>query len=178
MTRPTFSVVQSDGTFIPATSEFINVGSKSETPINRLSTEDLYPSVDDRPSSLNASLSLLHETETFLHSALSSTREDDLIGADDAMTKFQVTLPELFCCREVGDGFALAVSSLFHAVGNATEIPFSEGKILALIFVVRFLRKNIFCSIETAVDVSDKLLSAGFDTNPPAMTEIAELLGG
>jgi hypothetical protein len=179
--RPALRIVQEDGTLVApllkANSD-IQVVTDSEPPLNRLGTEDIYPDPSARSAPLNAALKLLYEAESCLDSAVVLVRDGDLIGADDHTCKFVAMLPELFCCREIGDGFALIVSSMFHAVKNKGSTPLTERQLLGLAFLTKFLRNNIFCAVDTAIDATEKLVTVDLNTDPPALTTVGELLDG
>jgi hypothetical protein len=180
MNRPVLKIVQEDGTQIDARAgkpksnvEFL---SESSTPTTRLGTEDLYPDPATRSVPLHAALTLLYEAQVCLRSALDDRRAGDTLSADDQVCKFAAIMPELFCCREIGDGFALSVTSMFHAVQNRHGLPLEEKHILSLLFLLQFLRHNVFCTFESALDATEKLTTSGLHTDPPVLTPIGELV--
>jgi hypothetical protein len=160
-------------------SDVINVieGSQKAS-ATRLDIDELYSDTSLRPDALNSALALLHEGAQVLDQAVDFLRDGDLIAADDSITRFQALLPELFCFRSLGDGFALVVSSMFHAVKNLAGKPVTEEQALAAAFLTRFLRSEPYCSIDTAIDVVEKLVDAGLNVEPPLLHLVADELDG
>jgi hypothetical protein len=183
-TQIALAIVNPDGsTRAPRLTEAIEItsvdsDSQKSVALNRLNTEDLYPDQSVRSRALNTALSLLGESDQFLMSAVKALRERDGFGADDFVNKFIALLPELFSCREIGDGFALSVTCVFYGLQNLEGVPANEKQLLAIASVIRSLRHNIFCTIDLAVSLLDSLEKEGLDLNAPLLTEVAKSLSG
>jgi hypothetical protein len=148
-----------------------------KSPPEPLTSEEIYPDASDRPPQLSRAFVLLYESEDFLGRALEAIRSGSEMESDGEVMNFGALLPELFTIREsIGDGFALCVSAMFQANYNRKGLPLNETQILALIRVVRLTRKEIFCSIEAAIDVIEALTEAGLDVEPAAVAVIGEAL--
>ncbi len=144
----------------------------------RLDIDELYSDASLRPDSLNSALALLHEGGQILDQAIEFLRDGDAIASDDSITRFQALLPELFCFRSLGDGFALIVSSMFNSVKNLAGKPMLEEQILAIAFVTRYVRSEIYCSIGPAIDVVEKLVDAGLNVEPPLLHLVTDEVNG
>jgi hypothetical protein len=178
--RPLLRIVNPDGSITAperASQQSSAITLREEEPVSsgqRLETEDIYPDPGARPAFLNSALKLLHEATTLLDKAIADYRAEDRISADDCICQFQALLPELFACFEIGEGFALIVSSMFHALQNAGGLPLNERQMIALAYLVRFARTDTYCSIDTAIDALEKLTEADLNINPPMLDLIAE----
>ena len=149
----------------------------SQEATNRLSTEELYPHIDELSSDgLAVALRLLNEADSLLDSAVQAIRSNDAMSADDLVIKAQSILPDLFRLRLLGDGLSLCVSSLYNSIENLYGSQPSEGQILAMAYVVRIARKNIFCTFDAAVDIVEKLQSADLIIEPASLAVLTESL--
>ena len=96
---------------------------RSDQPAEASTATELYPEIREGTSTLGRALSLLTEADSILNEAERSTGEHEEMAADDAVQRFHALLPELFCCRSLGDGFATVVLSLFHGISNLKGLP-------------------------------------------------------
>jgi hypothetical protein len=182
MTEPKMRLVYSDGTYLdtPAAideSDHARIEEQARPgATHRLGVEDVYPDPGTRPPELNTALNLLYEADRELDQAVSELRSDNKLEADDATQRFFALLPELFCCRSLGDGFGLIVSSMFHGVQNLEGMPADEEQLLAFVYTTQFARRHPFCSSETAAQVVEKLSESGLNVDPPGLQLIANEL--
>src|ERR1035441_9568793 len=81
----------------------------------RLTQSELYPVRHAfRPEHLTA-LRLLTVAVGRSKRALEAIVVSDMLAADTEIQKVQVLLPELFCCRTLGDGFTTIVNAFMSA---------------------------------------------------------------
>ena len=82
-----------------------------------------------------------------------------MLAADTEIQKLQVLLPELFCCRVLGDGFGAIVNSFMSAfevlAGNTPDV----NQIRAMIRVLQLLKEKPFLSADEADDQVEVLES-------------------
>ncbi len=139
-----------------------------------LDTKDLYL-YSEISSVLSTAIQLLEEGVQHLESAVDSFQSQDFITADDQIQHFQRLVPELFCCRTLGDGLGAVVNSLQIAFGNRKGVPLELPQIRAIKRVVERIRKEPFVTFDKAVDLVIVLEDVGLDVTPPAVAHLAEL---
>ncbi len=131
------------------------------------SADDLYPLRGKLNPILASAIRLIEEGIDNLNEAIKALSEDDLISSDDSLQKFQALLPELFCCREIGDGFGSMISSIHHAINNSTDDFLNEKQLKAIQKILRRIYSEPYISYDEAVDEIMILESEGFEVSPP-----------
>jgi hypothetical protein len=149
-------------------------GTYSETIVD--SASKLYPDLDGQESIFGAALKLLDEASGQIAEALEAMGQDDRYGADDAVQKFGALLPELFCCRSLGDSFGTVVISLFHGLENKNGTPISADQIKCIDLAIKKLIREPFLQYADALEVVNKLEESGLNPNPPGLNVIVEVL--
>jgi hypothetical protein len=142
------------------------------------STEDLYPIDREFNPSLYTAIELLSEGINYMDESFEQFVEGDRISSDDSVQKFQTLLPELFCCRSLGDGFAIIVNSLFHMINNLKGSPLNVDQIKAIRKLLRRLHSEPFIDFEEATDELIVLEESGLNVITKDMLYIADLLNG
>lgn len=149
--------------------------SGEHTPKGYIPTEDLYPVRDRFNSALSSAFQLLRESLDHINESVRML-DEDLMSSDDALQKFQALLPELFCCRDLGDGFGAIISSIYHAINNMTGTPLNESQLIAIRNILKRIHSEPFIGYEEAVEEIMLLESAGFEVALPHFKFVADLL--
>lgn len=148
-------------------------GPKSDSAV---STRDLYPLRAELNPQLSTALQLLDEGIEHLNSAVAMFAEDDVLSSDDALQRFQALLPELFCCRDLGDGFGAIVSAIYHVLKNLEGNPLNPNQLQAIRNIVRRLSTEPFIGFDEATDEIMSLDDAGLRVEPSHFRFLADLL--
>jgi hypothetical protein len=143
-----------------------------------LTVDQLYPDLDPSQSILATAFRLLDEAEIKLYEAAESAREGDQISADDATQRFQALLPELFCCRSLGDSFGTIINALFHGLKNLNGLPVGEAQITQMLNSIKVLRRRPFLEYSDALAVVARLEATKLRIDPQGLTTIQEVLLG
>ena len=98
--------------------------------------------------------------------------------ADYEITHFQGSIPELFCCKSLSEGFATIVVALGSSLRNRRGNILTREQLLAVVSCVARLNQELFLKYETALALIDELEDAGLNTDPSIASPIAELLLG
>lgn len=138
----------------------------------RLSQNDLYPARQAFSPEHITSLRLLKLATGRCQRAIDAYGED-LMVADSELQKVQMLLPELFCCRALGDGFGTVVNALICAFQNSDGNTFGQKQIRVLEDIFKELRDKPFLNVTKADDFVELLESSGFSPYP---TELIEFL--
>jgi hypothetical protein len=85
-------------------------------------------------------------------------------------------LPELFCCRSLGDSFATVVNALFHGLKNLNGLPIREAQITQILNSIRVLRRRPFLEYGEALAVVGRLEATGLRSDPQGLATIEEVL--
>lgn len=152
--------------------------SGTENPQGYITTEDLYPVREEYNPSLTTAIKLLEEGIDLVNESIETFLTDDLISADDAIQRFQALLPELFCCRGLGDGFGSVINSIYHALNNIDNAPLNESQSRSILTILKRIYTEPFIEYEETVEEIMHLESAGFEVSPSHLTFAADLLNG
>ena len=137
-----------------------------------LPAETRYPSPDAMSRVFGTALKLLREAEENAERALEAAKEGDELGADDATYAIKPLLPELFCCRQLGEGFGLIVSGLLSAFQNLSGQAMNVDQIKAVAACIRWLRVEPRASLESADDQIATLEAVGLNPDPAGIEDL------
>jgi hypothetical protein len=150
------------------------------TPILRsrrtLDWKELYPEEIGRSSLLIRAWTLLAQGQQSLRKARDCLIDEDTLNADYEITLFQGLIPELFCCKPIGEGFATIVVALRWALKNRRGDPLTLEQLDAVLNCVVRLNTELFLKYERALDLIDDLENAGLNTDISVAEPIAALL--
>ena len=137
----------------------------------RLTQEELYPAQQAFSTEHVTALRLLGEGIGQSKRALDAIANRDVLMADVEMQKLQMLLPELFCCRALGDGFGTIVNSLMSAfealAGNTPNID----QVRTMSRVLRLLSEKPFLSTSEADEQFEALESVGLTPYPAELID-------
>jgi hypothetical protein len=137
--------------------------------------DEIYPALRETNSALQAAVILLDQALVRLESAIFASKLEDSISADDEMQRLQVLLPELFCCRSIGDGFGSVINAIQLAFANKKGAPLELREIEAIARALRRLRETPFLKLDVAVQLVEGLEDANLIVEPPGLYHLAEL---
>jgi hypothetical protein len=137
----------------------------------RLSQSDLYPARQAFSREHITALRLLALAIGRCKRAIDAYADGDLMTADIQIQKIQMSLPELFCCRTLGDGFGTIVNALICALQNTDGNTLEQNQIRLLDNVFKELRDKPFLGVTEADDKVELLESNGFDPYPKELIE-------
>ena len=83
-------------------------------------------------AALSASLSLLAKAQERITQATEQIKPHNPVAADDSIQRFQASLPELFCCRTLRDGFGAVINAVLLSLQNSEGEPLNERQIDAI----------------------------------------------
>lgn len=147
-----------------------------QLPVRRITTEELYSRFENVSPELNSAVRLLSRCLEYVDQALQAHRENDPIEADDATQRMQGLLPELFCCRSLGDGFGIVVNGLMCAFQNLAGIPLRREQIEKVRQILLSLRTEPFLRDEDAVKAITSLEDLGLRVEPAEFDYLTDLL--
>jgi hypothetical protein len=143
-----------------------------------VSAELLYPIHAESGSPIvTAAFRLLREATELLDAALVALRGADRVTADYSCTRLHSLLPEMFCCRRIGDGYASAVAVAATAYATQAGIPFEENQLVALLTMFRALRAKPFMSLDTLDEFIEAMEKSGLSVEVPGYEQLATLFG-
>ncbi len=136
----------------------------------------LYPEPSLVRPILGHALRGLAAAKEAIQESLEALKRGELIASDESMQRLRALLPELFYCRDLGDGFGAVVNALKFSFENAHGTPFSEGQIRLIGQVVERIRQEPFLRFEQAAELVEGLEDAELKVDPPALAALGELL--
>lgn len=148
--------------------ESINIG-------ENIKIQDLYSDPKAVRPEISNAIILLTEANDLANEALSLFKADDIFNADDAVNRLLALLPELFCCRELGDGFGAMVNALFQGIKNLEGEPLNEMQIQATKLLINRLLNEPFLPFESALEEIEKLEESGFSIDAKNLSLIEKM---
>lgn len=145
-------------------------------PRRRITTEELYSQFENVSPELSSAIRLLSVSLQHIDEALLAHRKNDDIAADDAVQKVQALLPELFCCRSLGDGYGIVVNALMCGFQNLAGIPLSREQTEKIRHTLVKLRSEPFLREDEAVKAVTALEEVGLVIEPAEFEYLAEML--
>ena len=149
------------GTSLRVSQEGLSIGAKG------LSQRDLYPIRQAFSVEHITALRLLSLANGRLQRALAAHVSGDLLGADLEVQQVQVLLPELFCCRALGDGFGMVINAVLSAFESLSGDPLNSMQLRTLSSVLELLKDKLFLSTSQADVEIDKLIAVELNPYPP-----------
>jgi hypothetical protein len=138
-----------------------------------MDVRDIYTDLEQF-SILKTAVDLLDEAVEYLARAQSFLREGDDIAADDEIQKFHAALPELFCCRDLGDGFGTIVNAANIAINNQEGAFLNSRQVELLHSAIAEIRKNPFIPFQNVVSFLVAFQNADLAIDPPGLSVFAE----
>lgn len=143
-----------------------------------ISTEQLYYNRQAVSQELSLALHLLGKCSS--HARVALAEMDRAAGrytldADVQIQQIQAVLPDLYACRELGDGFAGIVIGLQFAFDNLQGNPLTREQVHALASLLEKLHDEPFISHSRAMDYLIKFEEAGFNSEPVALEELLNI---
>lgn len=135
-------------------------------------TEELYPLADLRSPQLRTAFSLLDESSKLITEAISLFNQGDLQESDDCINKIISLLPELFCCRSIGEGYASIIVAINHAIKNKEGDPLNDKELSTLAVVIKRLYTEPFISFNEALSEIIKLEKIGLKVDPSTLSDL------
>jgi len=168
--KPTiYSWEQNSEDVLPGTdtSLALKISPKESEPSGKfIKTNKLYPLGGTSPH-IATTFSLLDEVVEKLDEAIEATENGDTIGSDNSILHIQSILPELFCCRSIGEGFAAIINAVYHGINNhGPNTLFSEPQLVTLRVVMNKLSEQPFMQFDEGLDLIMKLEDNGFEVEP------------
>jgi hypothetical protein len=145
-------------------------------PSPQISTEDLYASFENVSLELTSAVRLLSICLQHIGVAMEAQRNNNPIEADDAIQRLQGLLPELFCCRGLGDGFGLVINAIMCGFQNQAGNPLDRQQVEKLRQTIAKLRTEPFMREDEALNTIILLEDVGFVVEPPEFEYLADIL--
>lgn len=137
----------------------------------RLTQNELYPAQQAFRTEHVTALRLLGEGIEQSRRAIDAIASRDVLVADLEMQKLQTLLPELFCCRALGDGFGTLVNSLMSAFEALAGDTPNIDQMRMMSRILRLLSDKPFLSTSEADEQLDTLESVGLKPYPAELID-------
>lgn len=142
----------------------------------KIDISELYPLSSELRPELSTAFALLDEGLHDVSVAIEMQNIGDMISSDDAINRLQALLPELFCCRSLGDGFGSIISAIYQSITNMHGNPLNAKQLSALQVVLKRVQSEPFLEFNEAVDEIMALEDAGFEVEPSYYAYAADML--
>jgi len=139
-----------------------------------LRVADIYPDLS-AGSSLAIVFKVVPDVVARLHLARESLVQENLIAADDNVCHARALLTELFCCRDLGDGFGMLINGLMIAFENRRGIPLEATQVQSVVSSLERLLREPALDVNDAADELLALDSSGLQTDPAELDALADL---
>ena len=136
-----------------------------------INIDRLYEAVPGTISQIVTALELLKQASDNLAAA---QKCDSAMEADRFVQRVQLSLPRLFACRSIGDGFGVIINSVHFAFANLHGTPLTRGQLTAVWRVLRELRTRPAMPVEQGIQFASELEAQGLEVDPPDLAELLE----
>jgi hypothetical protein len=140
-----------------------------------ISMDKLYPYKDEISTQFALAVKLLDQALKYAEEAFEYLKVDDLLGSDDSTIKLRAILPELYCCRSIGEGYATLIVSLYHGLNNKKS-SYTEDQLLNITYSLKRLCAEPFMNLDTALDLVLQLENSHLIVEPKSFEILAEIL--
>ncbi len=145
-------------------------GSSALAP-SRLTQRELYPVRHAFSIEHITALRLLALASGRLQRALTAMHSGEVLSADLEVQQVQVLLPELFCCRALGDGFGTVVNAVISVFESLDGDPLNAVQLRTISNIFEVLKDKPFLDTAQADIEVDKLTTVGLNPYPPELTK-------
>lgn len=142
----------------------------------RIDVDELYPDRTLVSPLLGVALGLLDKALLHIQVAREAIQQDEQIDSDDAMQRLHGLLPELFCCRAIGDGFGAIIDAVSNSIENLAGKPAAKDQILSIEQAITRIKQEPFIEFREASYQIDGLENVGLVVDPAGFEELADLL--
>lgn len=122
----------------------------------------------------NAILTLRKALELILQ-ALEALKDDRIIESDNCVMLFGGLLPELFCCRSIGDGYCSIVNAIIIAMENKKGDFLGFDQLQELKKVTTRILNEPFMKFEESINLIDELEEVGFKTSLESLSFVTDI---
>lgn len=150
----------------------------SESELDKtIPTEALYPLSDTLSPLISTAFRLLDETIKKTTEAYDSLKNDNWVASDDALLHVMAILPELFCCKGIGDGFGATINAIFYGMKNhAKKERYTPDQINMVRICLKRLQTEPFIEFADCIDIIMKLEDSGFTVEPQYLDHFMDLI--
>ena len=145
------------------------VGATALAPV--IDIERLWEAAPGSTSQMVRALELLKQAIDYLSEANTSENPMD---SDRYMQRVQLTLPKLFACRSIGDGFGVIINSLHFAFANRQGTPLTSDQLNVMWRTLRELRTRPAMSLEQGTQHVEELENCGLEVDPSDLGDFLE----
>lgn len=139
---------------------------QAELPDRRLTQSELYPVRQAFSPDHITALRLLTLAVGRSRRAIQHVENDDILAADTEIQKLQVLLPDLFCCRSLGDGFGTIINSLVSSFEGLDGDTPNAAQIRVMNKTLVLLRDKPFLTADEADEQLSSLEGVGLNPYP------------
>jgi hypothetical protein len=158
-----------ESTFAPGGGIFYEtVGATALAPID---IDRLYEAPPGSASQMVRALELLKQAIDLLSE---SRKSDNPMDSDRLVQGVQLTLPKLFACRSIGDGFGVIINSLHFAFANLHGAPLTSEQLNVMWRILRELRNRPVMPLEQGIQHAEELENCGLNVDPPDLGDLLE----
>ncbi len=148
----------------------ISSGLETEKKHDIANTDDLYPDIHSNSLTFSTAIGLLAEVNNNILNAISSLKDGENYESDDFVIRCFPLLPELFCCRDIGDGYSAIIVALNYSLKNKQGEPLEIEELTVISKLIRRLISEPFISHSEAIEEICKLENFGFCVEPRAIS--------
>lgn len=142
-----------------------------------LTTEEVYRALEFTTVELRSALRLLRDAIGWCDRALSADTLGELFQADDAMVNVQMIMPELFCCRALGDGLAEIVNAIQSSFENLKGMTLEGPQVSSIRRALVAIQNEPRLSFDRALEFVGAMESTGLIVEPAPIDALSEWLG-
>jgi len=137
--------------------------------------EDIYPEIQSS-STLGTILNLFDRSLETIQLAKQELEQGNEVYSDVYVLEFQGILDELFCNREVGDGFGIVINSLISLFENLDGKFLNVNQLTTIYRILHVMRAKPFLSESEAIELTQHLEDSGLEIEPKGFNNLVDFL--
>lgn len=158
----------------PATDRSVEVPAE----VTPLAFAELYPATELLSPPVQRALALLDQAVGHLDAAIEAQLDADTFGQANSVVLAATDLRELFCVREIGDGFGSVVNASLAGIENLQGALATRHQLHAVKSRLTRLRAEPFMTVTRSDDEIDLLEDAGLNVEPAGAEVLIDWLHG
>lgn len=125
---------------------------------------------------LRAATRLLAEGVSLAEDAVAASDADDFVTAQDIILRLKALMPELFCCRSLGDGYGAIINAVMYGLENLGTEPASDEQMRLIRWILQQVKTHPFLSHNVAVDLIMALEDGGLVVEPEEFQHLNDMI--
>jgi hypothetical protein len=153
---------------------------RGEEASNRIAGEAdldlLYPLKSESFPTLFVASRLLAKAMDLIETSIEAHQLGNEFAKDDCANQLAALLPELFCCRDIGEGYGALIIAIHYGLRNRGAELLTEDQLISIRYAIRKLSATPFISFEDSLPLIEDMERTALIVEPRELEYLADLL--